>query len=248
MGGRFLLLCSLDMPHITLFPLPRDLAAEDQIVLLKSSAIEVIMLRSNQSFTLEDMTWTCGSNDFKYRISDVTQGKGCQTLSCLLWAKNVVPALNSDAKIPDRVVSKQGRIARLHGCGTRQHQHLGGVTAGLRRPSRHQPCSLISRALRCGTRVHPAATPGGWKEPLTPEEKQSQGMAVAQSCLQLLHLATGVEFRLLRAPVRAGKLLFLPTAAALQPGSLSARKGGESCPKTPPLLDLGTSTENRVRR
>ncbi|XP_057280067.1 vitamin D3 receptor [Pezoporus wallicus] len=51
----------------------RDLAAEDQIVLLKSSAIEVIMLRSNQSFTLEDMTWTCGSNDFKYRISDVTQ-------------------------------------------------------------------------------------------------------------------------------------------------------------------------------
>ncbi|XP_054662952.1 vitamin D3 receptor isoform X5 [Grus americana] len=53
--------------------LPRDLAAEDQIALLKSSAIEVIMLRSNQSFTLEDMTWTCGSNDFKYRISDVTQ-------------------------------------------------------------------------------------------------------------------------------------------------------------------------------
>ncbi|KAM4643967.1 vitamin D3 receptor [Amazona ochrocephala] len=51
----------------------RDLAAEDQIVLLKSSAIEVIMLRSNESFTLEDMTWTCGSNDFKYRVSDVTQ-------------------------------------------------------------------------------------------------------------------------------------------------------------------------------
>ncbi|NXK21573.1 VDR protein, partial [Arenaria interpres] len=52
----------------------RDLTAEDQIALLKSSAIEVIMLRSNQSFTLEDMTWTCGSNDFKYRVSDVTQG------------------------------------------------------------------------------------------------------------------------------------------------------------------------------
>ncbi|XP_033927532.1 vitamin D3 receptor [Melopsittacus undulatus] len=51
----------------------RDLAAEDQIVLLKSSAIEVIMLRSNQSFTLEDMSWTCGSADFKYRVSDVTQ-------------------------------------------------------------------------------------------------------------------------------------------------------------------------------
>lgn len=77
MGGRFRFLCSLGRSHITLSSLPRDLAAEDQIVLLKSSAIEVIMLRSNQSFTLEDMTWTCGSNDFKYRISDVTQGKGC---------------------------------------------------------------------------------------------------------------------------------------------------------------------------
>ncbi|NXC03697.1 VDR protein, partial [Orthonyx spaldingii] len=51
----------------------RELSAEDQIVLLKCSAIEVIMLRSNQSFTLEDMSWTCGSNDFKYRVSDVTQ-------------------------------------------------------------------------------------------------------------------------------------------------------------------------------
>uniref|UniRef100_A0A8C3EH47 Vitamin D receptor n=1 Tax=Corvus moneduloides TaxID=1196302 RepID=A0A8C3EH47_CORMO len=51
----------------------RDLSAEDQIILLKCSAIEVIMLRSNQSFTLEDMSWTCGSSDFKYRVSDVTQ-------------------------------------------------------------------------------------------------------------------------------------------------------------------------------
>ncbi|XP_019369644.1 PREDICTED: vitamin D3 receptor [Gavialis gangeticus] len=51
----------------------RDLTAEDQIALLKSSAIEVIMLRSNQSFTLEDMSWNCGSNDFKYKVSDVTQ-------------------------------------------------------------------------------------------------------------------------------------------------------------------------------
>ncbi|XP_006273404.2 vitamin D3 receptor isoform X1 [Alligator mississippiensis] len=51
----------------------RDLTAEDQIALLKSSSIEVIMLRSNQSFTLEDMSWTCGSNDFKYKVSDVTQ-------------------------------------------------------------------------------------------------------------------------------------------------------------------------------
>lgn len=45
-------------------------------MLLKCSAMEVIMLRSNESFTLEDMSWTCGSSDFKYRVSDVTQGKG----------------------------------------------------------------------------------------------------------------------------------------------------------------------------
>ncbi|XP_054033475.1 vitamin D3 receptor [Dryobates pubescens] len=51
----------------------RELAAEDQIVLLKCSAIEVIMLRSNQAFTLEDMTWTCGSADFKYGVAEVTQ-------------------------------------------------------------------------------------------------------------------------------------------------------------------------------
>uniref|UniRef100_A0A3Q3RCN3 Vitamin D receptor n=1 Tax=Monopterus albus TaxID=43700 RepID=A0A3Q3RCN3_MONAL len=51
----------------------RELTAEDQIALLKSSAIEVIMLRSNQSFSLEDMSWTCGSPDFKYQISDVTK-------------------------------------------------------------------------------------------------------------------------------------------------------------------------------
>ncbi|KAM8976350.1 vitamin D3 receptor [Pelodytes ibericus] len=51
----------------------RDLTAEDQIALLKSSAIEVIMLRSNQSFNLDDMSWTCGSEDFKYKVDDVTQ-------------------------------------------------------------------------------------------------------------------------------------------------------------------------------
>lgn len=51
----------------------RDLTPEDQIVLLKSSAIEVIMLRSNQSFTLDDMSWTCGSPDYKYQVSDVTR-------------------------------------------------------------------------------------------------------------------------------------------------------------------------------
>ncbi|XP_043939808.1 vitamin D3 receptor [Protopterus annectens] len=51
----------------------RELTAEDQIALLKSSAIEIIMLRSNQSFSLEDMSWDCGSNDFKYKVDDVTQ-------------------------------------------------------------------------------------------------------------------------------------------------------------------------------
>ncbi|TEA35719.1 hypothetical protein DBR06_SOUSAS1110072 [Sousa chinensis] len=51
----------------------RDLTPEDQIVLLKSSAIEVIMLRSNQSFTMDDMSWTCGSPDYKYQVSDVTK-------------------------------------------------------------------------------------------------------------------------------------------------------------------------------
>ncbi|XP_004428991.1 vitamin D3 receptor [Diceros bicornis minor] len=51
----------------------RDLTSDDQIVLLKSSAIEVIMLRSNQSFTMDDMSWTCGSQDYKYSVSDVTQ-------------------------------------------------------------------------------------------------------------------------------------------------------------------------------
>nr|XP_025738882.1 vitamin D3 receptor isoform X2 [Callorhinus ursinus]XP_025738883.1 vitamin D3 receptor isoform X2 [Callorhinus ursinus] len=51
----------------------RDLTSDDQIVLLKSSAIEVIMLRSNQSFIMDDMSWTCGSEDYKYRISDVAK-------------------------------------------------------------------------------------------------------------------------------------------------------------------------------
>ncbi|XP_048858429.1 vitamin D3 receptor A-like isoform X1 [Brienomyrus brachyistius] len=51
----------------------RELTAEDQIALLKSSVIEVIMLRSNQSFNLEDMSWSCGSPDYKYCISDVTK-------------------------------------------------------------------------------------------------------------------------------------------------------------------------------
>ena len=32
------------------------------------------MLRSNQSFNLEDMSWSCGGPDFKYCITDVTKG------------------------------------------------------------------------------------------------------------------------------------------------------------------------------
>lgn len=65
----------LDVSHTYFsFPKFRDLTAEDQIALLKSSAIEVIMLRSNQSFSLDEMSWTCGSNDFTYQVSDVTQG------------------------------------------------------------------------------------------------------------------------------------------------------------------------------
>lgn len=52
----------------------RDLTSDDQIVLLKSSAIEVIMLRSNQSFTMDDMSWDCGSQDYKYDVADVSKG------------------------------------------------------------------------------------------------------------------------------------------------------------------------------
>ncbi|XP_062870962.1 vitamin D3 receptor A isoform X1 [Trichomycterus rosablanca] len=51
----------------------RELTSEDQIALLKSSAIEIIMLRSNQSFSLEDMSWSCGGPDFKYCVNDVTK-------------------------------------------------------------------------------------------------------------------------------------------------------------------------------
>ncbi|XP_062894010.1 vitamin D3 receptor-like isoform X1 [Mobula hypostoma] len=50
----------------------RELSADDQISLLKSSAIEIIMLRSNQSFSLDDMSWNCG-DDFKYNVNDVTK-------------------------------------------------------------------------------------------------------------------------------------------------------------------------------
>ncbi|KFP51656.1 Vitamin D3 receptor [Cathartes aura] len=71
---------NIDFSHLSMLPHLADLVSysiQKVIGFAKMipgfSAIEVIMLRSNQSFTLEDMTWTCGSNDFKYRISDVTQ-------------------------------------------------------------------------------------------------------------------------------------------------------------------------------
>ncbi|XP_043537999.1 vitamin D3 receptor B-like isoform X1 [Chiloscyllium plagiosum] len=51
----------------------RELLADDQIALLKSSAIEIIMLRSNESFSVEDMSWKCGNDEFKYDINDVTK-------------------------------------------------------------------------------------------------------------------------------------------------------------------------------
>ncbi|XP_048474778.1 vitamin D3 receptor-like [Rhincodon typus] len=51
----------------------RELLADDQIALLKSSAIEIIMLRSNESFSVEDMSWKCGNDEFKYDINDVTR-------------------------------------------------------------------------------------------------------------------------------------------------------------------------------
>lgn len=32
------------------------------------------MLRSNQSFTMDDMSWDCGSQDYKYDVTDVSKG------------------------------------------------------------------------------------------------------------------------------------------------------------------------------
>lgn len=32
------------------------------------------MLRSNQSFTMDDMSWDCGGLDYKYDVADVTKG------------------------------------------------------------------------------------------------------------------------------------------------------------------------------
>lgn len=65
------------LPDFSLPAFPnRDLTSDDQIVLLKSSAIEVIMLRSNQSFTMDDMSWDCGSQEYKYDVTDVAKGEG----------------------------------------------------------------------------------------------------------------------------------------------------------------------------
>ncbi|XP_007908698.1 vitamin D3 receptor B [Callorhinchus milii] len=63
----------------------RELSSDDQIALLKSSAIEIIMLRSNQSFMLDDMSWSCGNEDFKYKLQDVTKaGHSLQLLEPLV--------------------------------------------------------------------------------------------------------------------------------------------------------------------
>ncbi|CAB1336409.1 unnamed protein product, partial [Coregonus sp. 'balchen'] len=64
-----------DGSKLSMLPHLADLVSysiqKDQIALLKSSAIEIIMLRSNQSFNLEDMSWSCGGGpDFKYCIND----------------------------------------------------------------------------------------------------------------------------------------------------------------------------------
>ncbi|KAM9319483.1 vitamin D3 receptor [Gastrophryne carolinensis] len=73
----------------------RELTAEDQIALLKSSVIEVIMLRSNQSFSLDDMSWTCGSEDFKYKADDVTQaGHNMELLEPLVKFQVALKKLN----------------------------------------------------------------------------------------------------------------------------------------------------------
>jgi len=115
------------------------------------------MLRSNQSFTLEDMTWTCGSNDFKYRVSDVTQGNGTAAHPpCLLRAGKCHPGPKSRRQNP----APRGR------------PQLGSTAAGLSPPS----CPpAVSRA--------PAAGPHGRAEPVTPEGKPSRSVAVAQSWL-----------------------------------------------------------------
>lgn len=73
-GEGTLSICMFGSIHVLC--VSRGLTAEDQIALLKSSAIEIIMLRSNQSFNLEDMSWSCGGGpDFKYCVNDVTKGE-----------------------------------------------------------------------------------------------------------------------------------------------------------------------------
>nr|XP_033484007.1 vitamin D3 receptor A [Epinephelus lanceolatus]XP_033484008.1 vitamin D3 receptor A [Epinephelus lanceolatus]XP_033484009.1 vitamin D3 receptor A [Epinephelus lanceolatus]XP_033484010.1 vitamin D3 receptor A [Epinephelus lanceolatus] len=104
----------------------RELTAEDQIALLKSSAIEIIMLRSNQSFSLEDMSWSCGGPDFKYCINDVTKaGHTLELLEPLVKFQVGLKKLNLHEEehvllmaicllSPDRPgVQDQGRIEQL---------------------------------------------------------------------------------------------------------------------------------------
>lgn len=83
----------------------RDLTAEDQIALLKSSAIEIIMLRSNQSFSLEDMSWSCGGPDFKYCITDVTKGLWLHRLQHL--HSELQLCLHEQPHRPEKIIVEQ---------------------------------------------------------------------------------------------------------------------------------------------
>eukprot|EP00064_Thunnus_orientalis_P005619 superscaffoldBa00000560_g5633 len=112
--------------------IPGELTAEDQIALLKSSAIEVIMLRSNQSFNLEDMSWSCGAPDFKYQISDVT--KAGHTLELL-----------------EPLVKFQVGLKKLN---LHEEEHVLLMAICLLSPDTNQPVSLSAPADRPGVQDH----------------------------------------------------------------------------------------------
>ena len=85
-------------------------------MLLKSSAIEVIMLRSNQSFLIDDMSWTCGSQDYKYRISDVTKGTFGLHLHPLQLpdSGSTLPGVMSPDQAHGRVLDSNGETRVRH--------------------------------------------------------------------------------------------------------------------------------------
>lgn len=85
-------------------------------MLLKSSAIEVIMLRSNQSFLMDDMSWTCGSQDYKYRISDVTKGTFGLHLHPLQLpdSGSTLPGVMSPDQVHGRALDSNGETRVRH--------------------------------------------------------------------------------------------------------------------------------------